>query len=149
MAPQSSIPPPPEDPARDVLSYIPVFEVVVGTGVLLAAAGVTLAMVPALRRRRELRIKWVLIVSAFLLTLLGSGLWILNEPSLTDNPGVAPALSEPLSLVALGLVLLALVPATLAVVPALRRRRALVITWGLGVSALLVTALVNLGLFAA
>ncbi len=149
MAPQSSIPPPPEDPARDVLSYIPVFEVVVGTGVLLAAAGVTLAMVPALRRRRELRIKWVLIVSAFLLTLLGSGLWILNEPSLTDNPGVAPALSEPLSLVALGLVLLALVPATLAVVPALRRRRPLVITWGLGVSALLVTALVNLGLFAA
>lgn len=132
-----------------MLSYIPVFEVVVGAGVLLAAAGVTLAMVPALRRRRELRIKWVLIVSAFLLTLLGSGLWILNEPSLTDNPGVAPALSEPLSLIALGLVLLALVPATLAVVPALRRRRPLVITWGLGVSALVVTALVNLGLFAA
>jgi hypothetical protein len=149
MATQSPIPPPPEDPARDVLSYIPVFEVVVGAGVLLAAVGVTLAMVPALRRRRELRIKWVLIVSAFLLTLLGSGLWILNEPSLTDNPGVAPALSEPLSLIALGLVLLALVPATLAVVPALRRRRPLVITWGLGVSALVVTALVNLGLFAA
>jgi hypothetical protein len=149
MATPNPIPPPPEDPARDLLSYIPVFETVVGTGVLLAATGVAIAVVPALRRRRELKIKWALIVGAFLLAILGSGLWILSEPSLTDNPGIAPALSEPLSLMAIALVLLALAPAISAVVPALRRRRELVIAWVLCVSVVSLTALVRLGLFAA
>jgi hypothetical protein len=141
-------PPPPEDPARDLLSYIPVFETVVVTAVLLAAAGVVIAVVPALRRRRELGIKWALISSAFLLAILGSGLWILSEPSLTDNPGIAPALSEPLSLIAIGLMLLAVAPAAFAAVPALRRRRELVTTSVLCVGALSFAALVNLGFLA-
>ncbi len=148
MGTLNPIPPPPEDPARDLLSYIPVFETVVGMGALLAATGVAIAVVPALRRRRDLPTKWALIVSAFLLTVLGSGLWILSEPSMTDNPGVAPALSEPLSLIAIGLVLLAVAPVTFAAVPALRRRHALVMTFVLLVGGLLLAALVNLGFLA-
>ncbi len=153
MATPNPVPPPPEDPARDVLSYIPVFEVVVGTGVLLAAAGLALAVVPALRRRRELGITWMLVVSAYVLTILGSGLRILLEPSLTSYSGqpgfVVHLLSEPLAQLAIGSVLLGMVAVILAIVPALRRRRALIIVWVLCVSALLIVTLVNLGLFAA
>ena len=74
-----AVPDPPPDPARPLLSFIPVFHVVVGTAVLLAAAGVTLAIVPAFRRRRALLITWVLSVSAFSLAALVSVVWILNE----------------------------------------------------------------------
>jgi hypothetical protein len=63
-------PNPPADPARPLLAFIPVFQVAVGTGVLLAAAGVTLAVVPALRRRRVLVTAWVLSVSALSLAVL-------------------------------------------------------------------------------
>jgi succinate dehydrogenase/fumarate reductase cytochrome b subunit len=49
---------------------IPVFHVAVGLAVLLAAAGVALAVVPALRRRRALLITWVLSVSALSLAAL-------------------------------------------------------------------------------
>jgi len=153
MATPNPVPPPPEDPARDLLSYIPVFEVVVGTGALLAAAGLTLAVVPALRRRRELGITWTLIVSAYVLAILGAGLRIMLEPSLTSYSGqpgfVVHLLSEPFAQLAIGSVLLGMVAVILAVVPALRRRRALIITWVLCVSVLLLATLVNLGLFAA
>jgi hypothetical protein len=43
---------------------IPVFQVAVGSAGLLAAAGVAIAVVPALRRRRALVITWVVSVSA-------------------------------------------------------------------------------------
>ncbi len=76
-----AIPNPPPDPARPLLSFIPVFEVVVGTGVLLAAAGVTLAVVPALRRRRALVTAWMLSVSAFSLAVLVGWVRILTELS--------------------------------------------------------------------
>ena len=74
-----AVPDPPPDPARPLLSFIPVFHGVVGTAVLLAAAGVTLAVVPALRRRRVLVTAWVLSVSAFSLAVLVGWIWILNE----------------------------------------------------------------------
>ena len=51
-------------------SNVPVFQVAVGSAALLAAAGVTLAIVPALRRRRALLITWVLSVSALSLAAL-------------------------------------------------------------------------------
>ena len=76
--------PPPDpgpDPERPLLSHIPVFEVVVGTGVLLAAAGVTLAVVPALRRRRALWITWLLSASAYSLAVIVGVLRILLEAS--------------------------------------------------------------------
>ena len=62
--------PPPPDPARPLVAFIPVYQVAVGTGALLAAAGVTLAIVPALRRRRALVTAWVLSVCAFSLAVL-------------------------------------------------------------------------------
>jgi hypothetical protein len=51
-------------------SSFPVFQVAVGSVALLAAAGVALAIVPALRRRRALLIAWVLSVSALSLAIL-------------------------------------------------------------------------------
>jgi hypothetical protein len=57
-------------------------------------------------------------------------------------------LSEPLSLIAIGLMLLAVAPAAFAAVPALRRRRDLVTTSVLCVGALSLAALVNLGFLA-
>jgi hypothetical protein len=81
MATPIPIPPAggPADPARPLLSYIPVFEVVVGTAVLLAAAGVIIAIVPALRRRRALVTAWVLSASAFSLAFIVWVLWALHE----------------------------------------------------------------------
>jgi hypothetical protein len=49
---------------------IPVFQVAVGSAALLAAAGLALAIVPALRRRRALVIAWVVTVSALSLAAL-------------------------------------------------------------------------------
>jgi hypothetical protein len=49
---------------------IPVFQVAVGSAALLAAAGVAIAVVPALRRRRGLVITWVVSVSALSLAAL-------------------------------------------------------------------------------
>jgi hypothetical protein len=60
-------------------SSIPVYQVAVGTGALLAAAGVTLAIVPALRRRRALVITWVLCVSALSLAALVNLAFLLHE----------------------------------------------------------------------
>jgi hypothetical protein len=60
-------------------SNIPVYHVAVGTGALLAAAGVTLAIVPALRRRRALVITWVLCVSALSLAALVNLAFLLHE----------------------------------------------------------------------
>jgi hypothetical protein len=51
-------------------SNIPVSQVAVGSAAVLAAAGVTLVIVPALRRRRALLITWVLSVSALSLAAL-------------------------------------------------------------------------------
>jgi hypothetical protein len=51
-------------------SNIPVFQVAVCSAALLAAAGVALAIVPALRRRRALVITCVLSVSVFSLAAL-------------------------------------------------------------------------------
>jgi hypothetical protein len=81
MATPIPIPPAggPADPARPLLSYIPVFEVVVGTAVLLAAAGVIFAIVPALRRRRALVTAWVLSASAFSLAFIVWVLWALHQ----------------------------------------------------------------------
>jgi heme/copper-type cytochrome/quinol oxidase subunit 3 len=81
MATPIPIPPAggPADPARPLLSYIPVFEVVVGTAVLLAASGVIIAIVAALRRRRALVTAWVLSASAFSLAFIVWVLWALHE----------------------------------------------------------------------
>jgi hypothetical protein len=49
---------------------IPVYPVAVGSAALLVAAGVILAIVPALRRRRALVITWVLCVGALSLAAL-------------------------------------------------------------------------------
>jgi hypothetical protein len=65
-----AIPNPPPDPARPLVAFIPVYQVAVGSAALLAAAGVILAVVPALRRRRGLVITWVLCVSALSLAAL-------------------------------------------------------------------------------
>ena len=51
-------------------SNIPVFQVAVGSAAFLAAAGIALAIVPALRRRRALVVTWVLSVSALSLAAL-------------------------------------------------------------------------------
>ena len=59
-------------------SNIPVFQVAVGTAALLAAAGVTLAIVPALRRR-ALVITWVLCVSTLSLAALVNLAHLLHE----------------------------------------------------------------------
>ena len=72
-------PNPPADPTRPLLAFIPVFQVAVGTGVLLAAAGVTLAIVPAFRRRRALLITWVLSVSALSLAALVNLVRLMHE----------------------------------------------------------------------
>jgi hypothetical protein len=60
-------------------SNIPVYQLAVGTGALLAAAGVTLAIVPALRRRRALVITWVACVSALSLAALVNLAYLLHE----------------------------------------------------------------------
>jgi hypothetical protein len=60
-------------------SNIPVYQIAVGTGALLAAAGVTLAIVPALRRRRALVITWVMCVSALSLAALVNLAHLLHE----------------------------------------------------------------------
>jgi hypothetical protein len=60
-------------------SNIPIFQVAVGSAALLAAAGVTLAIVPALRRRRALLIAWVVCVSALSLTALVSLVRLMHE----------------------------------------------------------------------
>jgi hypothetical protein len=65
-----AIPNPPPDPARPLVAYILVYHVAVGSAALLAAAGVIIAFVPALRRRRVLVIAWVLCVSALSLAAL-------------------------------------------------------------------------------
>ena len=59
------IPPPPADPDASLLSRIPVFEVVVGAGIVLAVAGLAFAAVPELRRRRRLWVTWVTISSVY------------------------------------------------------------------------------------
>jgi len=81
MATPTAIPPAggPADPARPLLSYIPVFEVVVGTAVFLAASGVIIAIVPALRHRRALVTAWVLSASAFSLAFIVWLLWALHQ----------------------------------------------------------------------
>jgi len=58
---------------------IPVYQVAVGSAALLAAAGVILAIVPALRRRRALVITWVLCVSALSLAALVNLAYLLHE----------------------------------------------------------------------
>src|SRR3954465_4859017 len=58
---------------------IPVYHVAVGSAALLAAAGVILAIVPALRRRRALVITWVLSVSALSLAALVNLALLLHE----------------------------------------------------------------------
>ena len=58
---------------------IPVYQVAVGSAAFLAAAGVVLAIVPALRRRRALVITWVLCVSAFSLAALVNLAYLLHE----------------------------------------------------------------------
>ncbi len=60
-------------------SSIPVFHVAVGTVAFLAAAGVTLALVPTLRRRRALVVTWVLCVSALSLAALVNLARLLSE----------------------------------------------------------------------
>ena len=60
---------------------VPVFQVAVGSVALLAAAGVTLAIVPALRRRRALLITWVLSVSALSLAALVNLVRLMRESS--------------------------------------------------------------------
>jgi hypothetical protein len=51
-------------------SNVPVFQVAVGLAALLAAAGIALAIVPALRRRRALVVTWVVSVSVLSLAAL-------------------------------------------------------------------------------
>lgn len=58
---------------------IPVFQLAVGSATFLAAAGVTLAIVPALRRRRALLTTWVLCVSALSLAALVNLVRLLSE----------------------------------------------------------------------
>jgi hypothetical protein len=58
---------------------IPVFHVAVGSAALLAAAGVALAIVPALRRRRALVLTWVLCVGALSLAALVNLVRLLRE----------------------------------------------------------------------
>jgi hypothetical protein len=58
---------------------IPVFQVAVGTAALLAAAGVALAVVPSLRRRRALVITWVLCVGALSLAALVNLVRLMRE----------------------------------------------------------------------
>src|SRR3954453_6938536 len=58
---------------------IPVYQVAVGSAALLAAAGVTLAIVPALRRRRALVTTWVLSVSALSLAALVNLVRLMHE----------------------------------------------------------------------
>jgi hypothetical protein len=58
---------------------IPVFQVAVALAALLAAAGLALAIVPALRRRRALVIAWVSIVSALSLAALVNLIRLMHE----------------------------------------------------------------------
>ena len=58
---------------------IPVYQVAVGSAALLAAAGVILAIVPALRRRRALWITWALCVSALSLAALVNLVRLMHE----------------------------------------------------------------------
>ena len=58
---------------------IPVYQAAVGSAAFLAAAGVILAIVPALRRRRALVITWVLCVSALSLAALVNLAYQLHE----------------------------------------------------------------------
>jgi hypothetical protein len=60
-------------------SRVPVFQVAVGSVALLAAAGVILAIVPALRRRRALLTTWVLTVSALSLAALVNLVRLMHE----------------------------------------------------------------------
>ena len=62
-------------------SSIPVFQVAVGLAALLAAAGVALAIVPALRRRRALVIAWLLSVSALSLAALVNLVLLMHDLS--------------------------------------------------------------------
>jgi hypothetical protein len=62
-------------------SSVPVFQLAVGSVALLAAAGVTLAIVPALRRRRALLITWVVSVSALSLAALVNLVRLMHEAS--------------------------------------------------------------------
>jgi hypothetical protein len=58
---------------------IPVYPVAVSSAALLAAAGVILAIVPALRRRRSLVVTWVLCASALSLAAFVNLAHLLHE----------------------------------------------------------------------
>ena len=62
-------------------SNIPVFQIAVCSAAFLAAAGIALAIVPALRRRRALVVTWVLSVSALSLAALVNLVRLMHESS--------------------------------------------------------------------
>ncbi|HYY09705.1 MAG TPA: hypothetical protein VE781_02140 [Kineosporiaceae bacterium] len=120
-----------------------IYDLFVDAAMLLAAAGLVIAVVPALRRRRDVWAAWGLTVAAYLLTAIGGVSWILTVATMTGGPSISTFVTEPLAAVALGFFVLAAVAITLAVVPALRRRRGLVAAWGSGIGSLLMVTLVG------